>query len=63
MVITYIWIRGKSIWIYSSSGNMSLFLKLDKFKPDNIAIIDSLWNYKDGPIKSAELFKKKLIGR
>ena len=41
----------------------SNFLKLDKFKPDNIAIIDSLWNFKDGPIKSAELFKKKLIGR
>ncbi len=41
----------------------SNFLKLDKFKPNNIAIIDSLWNFKDGPIKSAELFKKKLIGR
>ncbi len=41
--------------------NHSNFLKLRDIKPSNIATIDSIWNFKNGPKKSAELFKKKLI--
>ena len=33
---------------------------LGNFKPNNIAIIDSLWNFKQGPIKSALKFKESL---
>ena len=41
--------------------NHSNFLKLKDTNPSNIAIIDSIWNFKSGPSKSAELFKKKII--
>ncbi|MAZ07363.1 MAG: hypothetical protein CMM99_02710 [Rickettsiales bacterium] len=41
--------------------NHSNFLKLRDINPSNIAIIDSIWNFKNGPSESAELFKKNLI--
>ena len=36
---------------------------LFKFKPNYVAIIDSLWNFKDGPVESANQFKKILKGK
>ncbi len=35
-------------------------LNLKKLKPNNIAVISSIWNYKSGPKNSAVLFKKIL---
>ena len=35
---------------------------LFNFKPNYVAIIDSLWNFKDGPVESANQFKKILKG-
>ena len=32
--------------------------KIKKIKAKNIAIISSLWNFKEGPIESAKIFKK-----
>ena len=32
--------------------------KIKKIKAKNIAIINSLWDFKDGPIESAKIFKK-----
>ena len=40
--------------------NHKNFLKLMEFKPHNLAIIGSFWNYGKGPISSAFLFKKYL---
>ena len=40
--------------------NHSNFMQLLKYKPLNIAMINSFWNFKDGPIKSALLFQKIL---
>ena len=31
-------------------------------KPNYVAIIDSLWNFKDGPLESAKQFKSILKG-
>ena len=39
--------------------NHKNFSQLKQFLPSNIAIIDALWNFSLGPLKSAELFKKK----
>lgn len=38
--------------------NHSNFMQLNQFKPSNIAIINSFWNYEEGPLESALLFKK-----
>lgn len=34
--------------------------KLQNLKIKNVALINSIWNFKEGPVKSAELFKKVL---
>jgi thiamine-phosphate pyrophosphorylase len=34
--------------------------KIKNLKAKNIAIIDSLWNFKEGPIESAKIFKKTI---
>ena len=36
---------------------------LISFNPNYVAIIDSLWNFKDGPLESANQFKKILKGK
>ena len=38
--------------------NHTNILDLRQFVPSNIAIIDALWNFSLGPVKSAELFKQ-----
>ena len=38
--------------------NHTNFLGLKQFLPYNVAIIDALWNFNLGPVKSAELFKQ-----
>ena len=40
--------------------NHSNFMQLFKYKPINIAIINSIWNYEKGPVESAILFNKIL---
>ena len=40
--------------------NHSNFMQLLKYKPLNIAIINSIWNYEKGPIESASLFNNML---
>ncbi len=37
--------------------NHENFLALKQFIPSNVAIIDALWNFNLGPVKSAELFR------
>ena len=41
--------------------NHSNFMNLRNINPSNIAIINSIWDFKNGPSKSAALFKKKII--
>lgn len=41
--------------------NHKNFLKLMEFNPDNLAIIRGFWDYKEGPVNSAFLFKKYLV--
>ena len=36
--------------------------RLISFKPNNVAIINSLWNFKQGPVQSALKFKENLGG-
>ena len=40
--------------------NHNNFMKLVKYKPLNLAMINSIWDYKRGPEQSALVFKKKL---
>ena len=40
--------------------NHSNFMELVKYKPLNIAMINSIWDYERGPVKSALVFKKIL---
>jgi len=35
-------------------------MELVKYKPSNLAMISSIWDYKKGPVKSASVFKKIL---
>ena len=41
--------------------NHKNFVKLRELRPDYVAIINSLWNFKAGPIESAKLFKKLMF--
>ena len=40
--------------------NHSNFMELVKYRPLNLAMINSVWNYEKGPVKSALFFKKLL---
>ena len=40
---------------------VSNFIKLTKLNPDFLAIIGSIWDYKNGPVESAKLFRKILV--
>ena len=40
--------------------NHSNFMDLVKYKPLNLAMINSIWDYERGPVKSALVFKKIL---
>ena len=40
--------------------NHTNFMELVKYKPLNLAIINSIWDYEKGPVKSALFFKKIL---
>ena len=40
--------------------NHNNFMELVKYKPLNLAMINSIWDYKRGPEQSALVFKKKL---
>ena len=40
--------------------NHSNFMELVKYRPLNLAMINSVWNYEKGPVKSASVFKKIL---
>ena len=60
-------IKSKKIKIFTGDTLKSLSKKygvtnkeLIRFKPNNIAIIDSLWNFKQGPVQSALKFKENL---
>ncbi len=43
--------------------NHNNFMELLKYKPYNLALINSFWNYEKGPVESALLFKKILDER
>ena len=47
-------------YVFIGGINHSNIKKLISFKPNNIAIIDSLWNFKQGPVQSALKFKENL---
>jgi len=47
-------------YVFIGGINHSNIKKLIRFKPNNIAIIDSLWNFKQGPVQSALKFKENL---
>ena len=47
-------------YVFIGGINHNNFESLNSFKPNYIAIIDSLWNFKQGPIESALKFKKSL---
>ena len=47
-------------YVFIGGINHSNIKKLISFKPNNIAIIDSLWNFKKGPVQSALKFKENL---
>tara|TARA_Y100000813_G_scaffold198152_1_gene185229 strand:- start:1615 stop:2241 length:627 start_codon:yes stop_codon:yes gene_type:complete len=47
-------------FVFIGGINHNNVKNLGNFKPNNIAIIDSLWNFKQGPIKSALKFKESL---
>ena len=40
--------------------NHTNFMELVKYKPLNLAMINSIWDYEKGPVKSALVFKKIL---
>ena len=40
--------------------NHTNFMELVKYKPLNLAMINSIWDYKKGAVKSALIFKKIL---
>ena len=40
--------------------NHTNFMELVKYKPLNLAMINSIWDYEKGPVKSASVFKKIL---
>ena len=40
--------------------NHTNFMELVKYKPLNLAMINSFWDYEKGPIESALVFKKIL---
>ncbi len=40
--------------------NHTNFMELTKYKPLNLAMINSIWDYEKGPVKSALFFKKIL---
>ena len=40
--------------------NHNNFMELVKYKPLNLAMINSIWDYERGPVKSALVFKKIL---
>ena len=40
--------------------NHTNFMELVKYKPLNLAMINSIWDYEKGPVKSALIFKKIL---
>ena len=40
--------------------NHTNFMELVKYKPLNLAMINSIWDYERGPVKSALVFKKIL---
>ena len=40
--------------------NHNNFMELVKYKPLNLAMINSIWDYEKGPVKSALIFKKIL---
>jgi len=41
--------------------NHNNFIKLTKLNPDFLAIIGSIWDYRNGPVESAKLFRKILV--
>jgi thiamine-phosphate pyrophosphorylase len=47
-------------YVFIGGINHSNIKKLIRFKPNNVAIIDSLWNFKQGPVQSALKFKENL---
>ena len=40
--------------------NHTNFMELIKYKPLNLAMINSIWDYEKGPVESALVFKKIL---
>ena len=40
--------------------NHTNFMELTKFKPLNLAMINSIWDYEKGPVESALVFEKNL---
>ena len=40
--------------------NHTNFMELVKYKPLNLAMINSIWDYEKGPVKSALVFEKIL---
>ncbi len=47
-------------FVFIGGINHNNIKKLKSFKPNNIAIINSLWNFKKGPVHSALKFKEDL---
>ena len=47
-------------YVFIGGINHTNIKKLITFRPNNVAIIDSLWNFKQGPVQSALKFKEKL---
>ena len=47
-------------YVFIGGINQSNIKKLVSFKPNNVAIINSLWNFKQGPVQSALKFKENL---
>ena len=47
-------------FVFIGGINHNNIESLKGFKPNNVAIIDSLWNFKQGPIQSALKFKGSL---
>ena len=47
-------------FVFIGGINHNNIESLKSFKPNNVAIIDSLWNFKHGPIQSALKFKESL---
>ena len=40
--------------------NHTNFMELIKYKPLNLAMINSIWDYEKGPVESAKVFEKIL---